>query len=134
MIRAHMRNEVLYEAPARVGLLADVTEALHSSGVNVLAMGACDRGDMGEFLLITDNNTAALKALQELGGEVDLAPVVIVEVANEPGAFARIARRLAEHEINVSQVHATTRADAPTATIVLRSTSELDIVRLLEEE
>ncbi len=132
MARVEMRNEILFKAPTRVGLLADVAEALHTAGVNILAIGAYDKGDMGEFLLITDNNKAAFAALESLGGNVDLAPVVMAEVANEPGELARVARRLADHGINVAQIHATT-TDAPTATLVLRTDCELDVIKLLED-
>lgn len=128
-----MRNEILFKAPTRVGLLAGVAEALHAAGVNILAIGAYDKGEAGEFLLVTDNNKAAFAALEPLGGSVDLLPVVVAEVPNEPGELARIARRLADHNINVGQIHATT-SGAPTATLVLKTDSELDVIRLLGEE
>lgn len=131
MSRIEMRNEILFKAPTRVGLLSDVAEALHGADVNVLAIGAYDKGDVGEFLLITDNNKAAFAALEGLGGTVDLLPVVVAWVANEPGELARIARRLADNGINVSQIHATT-TDAPTAMLVLRTDCELDVIKLLE--
>lgn len=132
MANVQMRNEIMFKAPTRVGLLADVTKALHAADVNINAIGAYDKGDMGEFLLLTDNNGAAMTALEALGGTVELAPVVLVEVANEPGALAKIAQKLAEHSINVSQIHATT-TDAPMAALVMRTDSELDVVNLLED-
>lgn len=132
MAKVQMRNEIIFKAPTRVGLLADVTGALHDAGVNIEAIGAYDKADMGEFLLITSDNKAALAALGSLGGTVDLAPVVVAEVSNEPGELARIAKRLSEHDINVSQIHATTTG-APTALIVLKATCELDVVKLLED-
>ena len=44
MAKVQIRNEVLFKAPTRVGLLADVTEALNRAGVNILAIGAYDKG------------------------------------------------------------------------------------------
>jgi len=132
MAKVELRNEILFQAPTRVGLLAEVTSALHAGGVNILAIGAYDKGDMGEFLLLTSDNKAAFAALEGLGGTVDLAPVVVAEVANEPGELARIAARLAEHHVNVSQIHATT-TDAPTAMLVLKTDCELDVIKLLED-
>lgn len=132
MATVQMRNEIFFKAPTRVGLLADVTGALDAAGVNILAIGAYDKGEMGEFLLLTSNNKAAFEALEPLGGEVDLSPVVVAEVANEPGELARVAKKLAQHGINVSQIHATT-TDSPTAMIVLRTDCELDVIRLLED-
>jgi hypothetical protein len=132
MAKVEMRNEILFKAPTKVGLLSDVTNALADAGVDLVAIGAYDKGDMGEFLLLTSNNKAAFAALEGLGGTVDLVPVVLAEVANQPGELAKIATRLAEHGINVDQIHATT-TDAPTATIVLKTSCELDVVKLLED-
>ena len=68
MAKVELRNEIMFKAPTRVGLLADVTEALRDAGVNILAIGAYDKGDMGEFLMITSNNKLAYGALEKLGG------------------------------------------------------------------
>ncbi|MDZ4168147.1 MAG: ACT domain-containing protein [Coriobacteriia bacterium] len=131
MSRVELRNEILFKAPTRVGLLSDVAEALHGAGVNVLAIGAYDKGDVGEFLLVTDNNKAAFAALDGMGGTLDLLPVVVAWVDNAPGELARVARRLADNGITVAQIHAST-TDAPTAMLVIRADCELDVIKLLE--
>jgi hypothetical protein len=132
MAKVQIRNEVMFKAPTRVGLLADVTAALNDAGVNILAIGAYDKGDMGEFLLITSNNKLAYEALAEMGGEMDMRSVVVAEVPNEPGRLAAISRVLADHNINVSQVFATSVAGAGTVMIVLTAACEIDVVELLE--
>jgi hypothetical protein len=130
MPKVELRNEILFKAPTRVGLLAEVAEALAAAGVNIIGIGAYDKGDMGEFLLLTSNNRATGEALAALGGTIDLTPVVVVEVENNPGALAKIARLIADAGINISQIHATT-VDAPTAMIVLRTDDEARVVELL---
>ena len=132
MTKVQMRNEILFKAPTHVGLLAEVTNALFEAGVDILAIGAYDKGEMGEFLLLTSSNKAAFAALEGLGGQVDLVPVVAAEIPNEPGSLAKIATRLAEHDINIDQIHATTTG-APTALVVLKTSCELDVVKLLED-
>ena len=133
MAKVQVRNEVMFKAPTRVGLLADVTEALDKHGVNILAIGAYDKGDAGEFLMITSNNKLAYEALGDLGGEMDMQSVVVAEVPNTPGELAKISRKLADHNINVSQVFATSVDGADKVMIVLTATCEIDVVKLLEE-
>jgi hypothetical protein len=133
MAKVQVRNEVMFKAPTRVGLLADVTEALNKHGVNILAIGAYDKGDAGEFLMITSNNKLAYEALADMGGEMDMQSVVVAEVPNTPGELAKISRKLADHNINVSQVFATSVDGADTVMIVLTATCEIDVVTLLEE-
>jgi hypothetical protein len=132
MANVEMRNEILFKAPTRVGLLADVTEALRDAGVNILSIGAYDKGGQGEFLMVTDNNKLAFAALEKLGGSVDLMPVVAAEVPNLPGELALISRRLADHNVNVSQVYATS-VDAPTVMIIITAPCEVDIIKMLSD-
>lgn len=132
MAKAELRNEIMFKAPTHVGLLAEVSEALHGAGVNILAIGAYDKGDMAEFLLLTSDNRLTGDALAPLSGEVTLAPVVVAEVDNRPGTLAVIARRLADAGINVAQIHGTS-TDAPTMTLVLLTTDETRVVDLLHD-
>ncbi len=132
MAKAEIRNEVLFKAPTRIGLLADVTGALLAAGVNITAIGAYDKGDTAEFLLLTSDNRLTGEALAPLGGEVGLVPVVVTEVDNRPGELAAIARRLADAGINVAQMHATS-TDAPTMTIVMLTSDEIRVIGILRD-
>ena len=130
MANVQLRNEILFTAPTRVGLLADISEALYKAGVNILAIGAFERGDVGEFLLLTNNNRATGEVLAEMGGDIDLTPVIVAEVENAPGELSRISRAIADAGINMQQVIATTTT-APTAMIVLRTDEETRVLELL---
>lgn len=132
MAKVQLRNEILFKAPTRVGLLAEVAEALYAAGVNINAIGAYDKGETGEFLLLTSNNRLTGEALAPLGGEIGLVPVVVAEVDNHPGELAVIARRLADAGINVAQIHATS-TDAPTMTLVLLTDNETKVIGLLQD-
>jgi hypothetical protein len=134
MPKIYIRNEVIFKAPKRVGLLADVTEKLNAAGVNILAIGAYDKGDNGEFLMITDNNKLAYEALGDLDGDMDMQSVVVAEVPNRPGELAAIARKLAAHDINVSQVFASSVDGSDSVLVVLTADCEIDVVALLEGE
>ncbi|MBU2603930.1 MAG: ACT domain-containing protein [Actinobacteria bacterium] len=133
MAKAEIRNEILFKAPTRIGLLADVTGALLAAGVNITAIGAYDKGDTAEFLLLTSDNRLTGEALAPLGGEVGLVPVVVAELDNRPGELAAIARRLADAGINVEQIHATS-TDAPTMTIVMLTSDEIRVIGILRDE
>lgn len=132
MAKVQLRNEILFKAPRHVGLLAEVAEALQGAGVNINAIGAYDKGEMGEFLLLTSNNRVTGDALAPLGGEIGLVPVVVAEVENNPGELALIARRLADAGINIAQIHATS-TDAPTMTIVMLTDDETKVISLLQD-
>jgi hypothetical protein len=132
MANVQLRNEILFTAPTRVGLLADITGALHEGGVNILAIGAFEREGVGEFLLLTSNNRATGEILASMGGGIDLTPVLVAEVENAPGQLARMSRAIADAGVNVQQVIATTTS-SPTAMIVMRTDDEARVLDLLED-
>ena len=119
MAKIVQRSEILFRAPTRVGLLADVSERLFAKGVNVLGIRAYEEDGTGVFLIFTDDSRAATEALETLGeGHVGDIPVIAALVPNDPGQLAQIARVLASADINIVQVHATT-TEAPMAEVVL---------------
>ena len=129
MAKIVQRSEILFRAPTRIGLLADVTERLFAKGVNVLGIRAYEEDGTGVFLIFTDDSRGATEALETLGeGHLGSIPVIAALVPNDPGQLAAISRVLANADINVTQVHATT-TDAPTAEVVLTTD---DNVRAME--
>lgn len=133
MPKIALRNEILFRAPTRVGLLADVTERLYATGVNVLAIRAYEEGGEGIFLIHADNSREAIAAIEALGeGSAKTISVISAEVRNEPGPLAAIARALANADINVTQVHCTT-TDAPSAGIVLETSDNVAAMAALEK-
>jgi hypothetical protein len=133
MAKIEIRNELLFRAPTRIGLLADVSEALANAGVDLFAVGAYDKGGNGEFLLLTSNNRIAAEALEPLEGQLDIVPVVVAEVPNEPGTLAEVSRRIADAGLNVAQIYATTAPECPTATMVLVTEDEPRVEDLLAD-
>jgi hypothetical protein len=133
MPKIALRNEILFRAPARVGLLADVTERLYATGVNVLAIRAYEEAGEGVFLIYADDSRAAIEAIETLReGAAKTTAVISAEVRNEPGPLAAISRALANADINVTQVHCTT-TDAPTAGIVLQTDDNVAAMAALEK-
>ncbi|MBI5231612.1 MAG: ACT domain-containing protein [Coriobacteriales bacterium] len=132
MAAIQLRNEVIFRAPTHVGLLAEVTGAIHRAGVNILAIDAYERDGIGEFFMITDNNKDAYAALEPLGGEMDMQSVVVAQVSNAPGELAAISRKLADNDINVGYVYASAADGIDTVMIVLKTACEVDVVELLQ--
>lgn len=107
MPRAHLATEIVAAIPARVGLLADVTDAIKAAGVNISAVSAYERDGVGKFLLVTDDNAKALAALGRLNAETREREVVVLELADQPGALEEAARKVAEADVNIEYTFGT---------------------------
>lgn len=126
MAAIHLRKQVIFRAPTRVGLLAEVTDRLVAKGVNVLALRGYDEtGGSGVLIIYPDDSRLAVEALSMLDGDVSTVPMVVAEVPNAPGQIAAVARALANVGINVSQIHATTAAECDRTLIMIETSNDV---------
>jgi len=128
MAKARMASQIAATIPARVGLLADVCEALREASVNITSISAYERDGIGKFLLVTSNNAEAAKALSRLNADYVEKPVLEIELPNEAGALELAARKMAEAGINVEYCYGT--ASGGTAVVVFRTSDDMKALSL----
>ncbi len=89
----------------RIGALADVSELLAKSKVNIKAISTeiKDAG-FGVIKLITDDENAARKSLSLSEFEFDEYDVVPVKLIDRPGELARLSRGLANLGVDIESV------------------------------
>lgn len=129
MATARMTTELVAKIPARVGLLADVAEAIRAEGVNILAISAYERDGVGKFLLVTSDNDKAAKAATGFGAEIVQKSVVAVEMPDRPGALEEAARVVAEAGVDVEYVFGTA-CGGGTSTVVFKTADDAKVVAL----
>ena len=94
-------KQIIIPVPDRPGVVADVSEALAAAGVNIEDMDAEGAADKGVIILSVDHYDVALRALQEAGFGAITEDALVLQLFNEPGALAKVARRLGEASINI---------------------------------
>jgi hypothetical protein len=108
MATAHQAKQLVATIPTRVGLLADITDAIQSAGVNITAISAYERDGQAKFLLVTEDNAKTSEALGRLNADVREKEVLLVELADEVGALREVASKLAEASVNIEYMYGTT--------------------------
>ena len=83
------------------GALADLLEEVAEKEINVIAIEAEAQGDFGSVRILTDDPAQAAAVLREGGHDVIEAEAIVLEMPNEPGQLARVARKLADGNVNV---------------------------------
>ena len=89
------------------GVLASVTGALSDAGVNLSGLALMDSGEHGALRLVCDNAPKAREVLAETHDRWTETEVLVMELTDEPGAFARIAASLADNGINITYAYCT---------------------------
>ena len=102
------------------GVLATVTNALAKAKVNIIALTLMDSMEHGVLRIVCDNAGAARDVLGRCHDRWTETDVLVLELPNEPGAFAKIAGKLAEAHINISYADSTGGAHGGRTTAVFK--------------
>jgi len=94
-------KQIIIPVPDRPGVVAEVSEALGAAGVNIEDLDAEGADENGVILLTVDRYDDALRALHEAGYRAITEDALVLRIRNEPGALAKVARRLGEASINI---------------------------------
>jgi hypothetical protein len=71
------------------GRLHAVLAALQKEKVNILALTVMDSGERSTLRFVPDDAALAASALETLNVRCEASDVLMVEVANQPGAFGQ---------------------------------------------
>ncbi len=131
MANVKIVKQIVAETPNRVGMLAEVTDAVASGGVNIQAICAYAMHDKAIFLLITDNNQKALSSLKVKDYKIKEEDVVAVGLSNKIGAASQMAKKLKDADIDLSYIYGST-GSAPEALMIFKSNNQAKAIELLK--
>lgn len=104
----------------RPGILADLCAHLSDRRINIRAIAVLDNTDTGAVRLVVDNPELAKQTLSEAGVAYTSVRCLALEIPNNPGGFAGIARTLSLAGINIDYIYASTLPDSVTALGIFR--------------
>jgi len=90
----------------RPGELANFCEALAEAEVNIIAMATAEAGEYGAVRVLVDDVATAREVFREQGVAHTSIEVLVVELGNQPGALARVARSLSDRRIIIEYFYA----------------------------
>ncbi len=89
------------------GVLASVCDELTRARVDLVALTLVDSMEHGVLRIVCDKPDTARDVLGRTHDRWTETEVLVVELRNEPGAFASVAQKLADKHINISYAYAT---------------------------
>ena len=90
------------------GALAKLLDEIATANVNIHAIEAQAMGDFGGVRLQVADPRAVAALLRKKGYDVLEADVLEVSLPNQPGVLAKLAKQLADAEVNVVSLFGTT--------------------------
>jgi hypothetical protein len=92
------------DLPDHPGELAKILGILAEEGINIDAMSANSGAGHSYVSLITDQPIKARQSLAKAGYECAQRTVIAISVADTPGAFAALARKLGDAGVDIQSV------------------------------
>jgi hypothetical protein len=108
MAKAIIMKQISFETRNKVGQLESVTSVLKDARINIKALCAYGMGKKAYFMLVTNNNTKAKRALKKLKVKTREEGVVGIEMQNRIGQLKNIASKVADAGIDIQYVYGTT--------------------------
>ena len=124
-------NGILASTQNKVGLLAEISTATKSAGINITAIAAYEKDQKAYFMLVTSDNAGLAETLKKKGYSVREENAVEAELENKLGTLAGMAAKLAEANINLEYLYGTT-SKSPQATIIFSSDNNGKAIKLLK--
>ena len=111
-----IRTELNLRLPNSPGSLAGVCRLLSDERVNILAM-ALEAG--AQLRMVVDNHVHGAAVLREHHHQVTERDVIVMPIANEPGALEPTLRLVSDAGINVEYAYGGAAEGSASATVVI---------------
>ena len=96
-----MPRQFVVQVPNKPGQMAALAEQMAAAGVDLRAIGGGGLGDVGHFILTTADDDKAREVLESGSWTFIEGESLLAEVDDRPGGMARVARALADENVNV---------------------------------
>jgi hypothetical protein len=110
----------------RIGTLYKICDVLIKKKVNILGCCTHDLRDYGVLRIVVDSPGRARAALTRAKLTFSATDVLAIELTHEPGALAKIAKKLAKAGINIDYMYASGIGDKALGIFKVSETSKAD--------
>jgi len=105
--------------------LAEITQILAESGINIRALSLADTGDFGILRLLVNDTGKARQVLQENNFAVGISHVCVIATPDKPGGLATALQVIKAAALNVECMQAFSQRSGDTGLVIFRF-DELD--------
>jgi hypothetical protein len=114
----------------KTGRLTEMTKILAENDINISAFSIADAAEYGIIRMIVSKPTEALKVLKDNRFSVNISEVVCMIVPHQPGGLHKALKILSTNNVPVDYMYAFALDNK--ATVVIRSTSNDEVIRVLQ--
>jgi len=95
--------------PNKPGVLAKVTSALGSNGINLKSISAQTFPEGAVIKVLTNDANSAKKTLEREGFSATISDILLLEMDDKAGELSKFARKFAASRINIETIYVMSR-------------------------
>ena len=133
MTKAKKAKQLNFMMPDRIGLLSQISSAISDAKVNITASCAYGMEGRAYFMMITDSNAKAKKALAPFGVGIKEEEVISVEMPNKVGALQNVAKKIANARIDIHYMYGTAGA-GKTSICVFKTADDKKAIKIINKQ
>jgi hypothetical protein len=107
MAKATKIKQLTFDMENEVGLLAKISATLAAADINITGLCAYQMNKRAYFMMITDNNAKAKRALKKIKTTAKEEPVIVVEMSNKVGEIEKVSAVVSEAGIDIQYAYGT---------------------------
>jgi len=97
-------RQITLVTPAQAGLMADIADHLGTASINIETLEAFVVRDWDIVQLTVSDYNRALVVLRDAGYDAITEDAVVINVKDQPGALAKVTRRLHQGGVDIRSV------------------------------
>ncbi len=125
-------KQITIVTPGRAGLMADISEQLGKANINIETLEAFVVREWDIVQLTVSDYNRALVVLRDAGFDAITEDAVVINVRDQPGALAKVTRRLYEGGVRIRSVRLLHR-QAGEAMVAISMDRTEEGMRLIED-
>jgi hypothetical protein len=118
MAKATKAKQLTFYKANKVGLLAEISAVLAGADLNITGLCAYQMNKRAYFMMITDNNAKAKRALKKIKTTAKEEPVILVEMPNKVGEIEKVSAMMSEAGIDIKYMYGTAGSQRSTFCVV----------------
>ena len=117
----------------RPGALAEFTNILEMSSIDLRALSLAESEDFGIVRVIVDDPYKTIRILKEEGYICSVTKVIAVEIADKPGSLVKMLNVLGDNNVNLEYSYAFLAKKANSAFMILRVADNDKAIKVLTQ-
>ena len=133
MAKAKKVKQLSLTMPNKVGLLSEIGTALAGAKVNITAICAYGMENKAYFMIVTESNAKAKKALSPLEVKIEEEDVITVEMPNKVGELQKVAEKIADAGIDIYYMYGTA-GTGKSSICVFKTADDTKAIRVINKQ